>query len=202
MKKFLISLMIITMLMASVPAGVFAATTKVKTRMYEIQVVKNYAYTTGNKGIYRVKLKNGKPVSKKTLFKAGSKYVCAHLLVKGKYVYFKKMADDKEYLYRVKKTGGKAKKLSSMGEFSEVAFKGKKIYYTYPGETDDDGMVLNTIKKVMKLNGKDKQDTKMTAVEIDKYYNKKGYKFTNGFTKKHVKIYLKTPKGKIFLEKV
>ena len=76
MKKFLISLMIITMLMASVPAGVFAATTKVKTRVYEIQVVKNYAYTTGNKGIYRVKLKNGKPVSKKTLFKAGSKCSC------------------------------------------------------------------------------------------------------------------------------
>ena len=44
MKRILISLVIITMLMASFPTGVFAATTRVKSKMYEIHVVKNYVY--------------------------------------------------------------------------------------------------------------------------------------------------------------
>lgn len=199
MKRILISFVAIVLMMEAVPTGVFAAT--VKSKMYEIHVTKRYVYTVGNKGVYRVKLRNGKPVSKKRIAKCGSKYSIGHLLVKGKYVYFKKSSKTKDYLYRVKKSGGKAKRLASMGNFSEVAFKGKKIYYTYPGdETDENGMVLKTYKKVMKLNGKGKKDTDIEAVEKDKYYSKKGYKFTFKVTKKSVTVYLKTPKGKIRLE--
>lgn len=200
MKKILISLVAIVLMMGSVPAGVFAATTT-KAKMYEIQVTKHYAYVVGNKGIYRVKLKSGKPVSKKKIVKCGSKYSIGHLKVKGKYVYFKKSSNTKDYLYRVKKSGGKAVKLASMGTFSQVAIKDKKIYYSYPGEeTDDNGMVLKTYKKVMKLNGKGKKDTETEAEEIDKYHSKKGYKYTFKVTKKNVMVYLKTPKGKIKLE--
>ena len=105
------------------------------------------------------------------------------------------------YLYRVKKSGGKAVKLASMGTFSQVAIKDKKIYYSYPGEeTDENGMVLKTYKKVMKLNGKGKKDTETEAIEIDKYRSKKGYKYTFKTTRKNVMVYLKTPKGKIKLE--
>lgn len=130
----------------------------------------NYAYTVGNKGLYRVKLKNKKPVSKKRIAKCGSKTYISHLFVKGNYVYFKKCNEEKEYLYRVKKGGGKVQKLAAMGSFSEVAFKGKYIYYTYPGEeTDQNGMVLYNHRKVMKLDGTNKKDTDITAVETDKY---------------------------------
>lgn len=204
MKKFLLSLMIMTVLIGFIPTGVYAATTDVKSKTYEIQKVKNYVYTTGNKGVYRIKLKNGKPVSKKLIAKCGSKYSIDHLLVKGKYVYFKKVANksNKVYLYRVKKSGGTAKKLASMGAFAEVAYKGNKIYYTYPGETDDNGMVLYNYKKVMNLDGTGKQDTEIMASEYGKYYSKKGYKYTYKVTKKHVKIYLKTPKGKLYLETI
>ena len=201
MKKVLISLLAMILMMVSIPAGASAAT-KAKAKMYEIHVVKNYAFAVGNKGIYRVKLRNGKPVSKKKIVKCGGKYSIDHLLVKGKYVYFKKSSGSKEYLYRVKKTGGSAVKLAGMGEFSEVAIKDKKIYYSYPGETDEDGMVLETIKKVMKLNGKDRKDTDVEAVEIDKYSSKKGYKYVQKVTKKSVKIYLQAPNGKIVLETI
>lgn len=204
MKKILIALFTLILTMILVPAGAFAAEKTVKSTMYEIFKSGKTVFVTGSQGLYKVKLRNGKPVSKKKLVKPGKDYGFDHFLIKGKYIYFKKSkgsATSKVYLYRVKKTGGKAKKLATMKQFAEVAVK-KKIYYTYPGdETDEDGMVLTTYRKVMKLNGSSKKNTDITAVEKDKYYNVKGYKFAFKATKKYVITYLKTPKGKIALEK-
>ena len=205
MKKILISLMAVVLMVAFMPVGVFAADKTVKSKMYEIYVTGNYVYVVGNKGIYSVKMKNEKPVSKEKIAKCGSKYAIDRLKVKGKYVYFTKSnsSADKTILYRVKKTGGKVKKLVTMGEVANVAFKGKKIYYTYCGpETDENGMYINTYKKVMKLNGKDKKNTDIEAVEDDVYRNNKGYKYTFKEKDGDIIVYLKTPKGKIKLEKL
>ena len=202
MKKILISLLALVIMMVSVPAGAFAASKNtVKSNMYEIFKQKSIVYVQCNSGLYRVKLKSGKPVSKRKIVKCGKKYAFEHFLVKGKYVYFKKTAGEKVTLYRVKKTGGMAKKLVTMPEFGEVAFKDKKIYYTYDGETDKNGKVIKIYKNVMNLNGTGKKNSKYEAVENDKYHNVKGYKYVFKATKSYLITYLKTPKGKIVLEK-
>ena len=206
MKKTILITLMLAMVMAVVPTGVFAASKTVKSTMYEIYKSKNAVFVGCNNKLFRVKLKNGKPVSKKVLFKCSKKKCIDHLILKGKYVYFKVTqgaASSKVYLYRVKKTGGKAKKLATMkNNPSFVAIKGKKIFYTYYGdETDEDGRILNTYKKVMKLNGSGKKNTDIEAEENDKYYNKKGYKYAFKLNGSKVSYYLKTPKGKILLMK-
>lgn len=204
MKRLLVLLVAAFLLIACVPASVFAAENTVTSKMYEIYVTGNYAFVSCGSGIYRVKLKKGKPVAKKRIYKSGKKLSTANLIVKGKYVYFKNFGNKagQEYLYRVKKGGGDAVELASMGEFSEVAFKDNQIYYSYPGETDDNGMVLVTIKKVMNLDGTGLEDTDTEAIEKDKYKNKKGYKFAYKPKGKKIVVYLKTPKGKIALQTI
>ena len=67
----------------------------------------------------------------------------------------------------------------------------------YNGKPSD----FNSNKVVMNLNGTGKKNSKYEAVENDKYHNVKGYKYVFKATKSYLITYLKTPKGKIVLEK-
>ena len=193
MKKRLAAfIMALAVAAAFIPVGTMAASS-VKMTAYD-QVLKSGSnvYCAGGEGLYKVKVKNGKVVSKKLLDKAetfGAYSYYSGMKKKGKYIYVQSSSEGTIFgLIRVRITDGKVKVLSSQNDKGQIDYviKKSKIYYKghYGGK-----------KKVMKLNGKNKKKTSVKPVMKHKKSNAKGYSVI--MTENDVKAttYLKTPKG-------
>jgi len=193
MKKLLACIMVLAVAVSFMPISTFAATKSVKMMTYD-QVLKtgSTAYCCGAEGVYRVKLSNGKVVSKKLLHKDpsyGDYSHCEGMKKKNGYIYYQITSEGTlYYLARVKASGGKYKTLAKLNDQGQVqyAIKGSKIYYK-----GDYGKT----KKVMNLNGTGKKKTKVKAVTKHKNSNAKGYKVIMKQKGSKAITYLKTPKG-------
>ena len=204
----LIALMIITM---TAPHAMAASGGTKKMTVYNSVLKKgNTVYCATYSGLYKVKLRNKKVVSKKRLVKAS--HGITDMKIKGRYLYYKAYSPIGASLHRVNLNTGKAKAVFALGrgrfknyeaiDVMSYAFKGNKLYAKidyYDGRTDED----YTKTFVAKLNGKSAKVTSVKVINKNKTTNKKGYKIVektlyDDFTNKS---YLKTPKGKFYLGK-
>lgn len=177
----------------------YAASKKITRRAYDrVMKYKNTAYCAGCAGIYKVKLKNGKPVKITHIMKEQACY--------GVYAFPGAMRKKGKYIYYIEKTNGASSYLKRVGIRShkdkilahfatEYAISGKKIYYT----EDDDYSVSH---KVMKLSGKGKKKTSVKVKMNTMNSNVSGYSVKYKKKGKYVVDYLKTPKGTYKLGKV
>lgn len=137
--------------------------------VYNTYVKGNYAYCSGDEGLYKINITTGAKVllvdcSKEVI---GSSISGIHIH-KG-YIYYMKSQHNKttDMLWRIK-TNGKAKK--KLGEVSYYAVSKNKIYYSV--ESGSHGKFRN---RQMKLNGKSKRSSKYKVRNKFKETNKKGY---------------------------
>lgn len=196
-KKFLACIMVLAIAVAFMPANTFAASKTAKMKAYD-QVIKsgNTVYCAGAEGLYKVKVKNGKVVSKKVISQAetfGTYSYYSGMKKKGGYIYLQVSTEGTPfYLDRIKTSSGACKKLAGANDQGEISYaiKGKKIYYkAYDSKTG----------RVMKLNGKDKKKTSTKPVMKHSKSNAKGYSVVMKEKGRKVITYLKTPKGKFKL---
>lgn len=194
MKKEILScILVLAIAVVFMPANTFAATKSVKMMTYD-QVVKsgNTVYCAGAEGIYKVKVKKGKVVSKKIIVRAesfGAYSYYSGMKKKGKYIYVQSSSEGTLFsLIRVKASNGKCKCLASLNDKGSVNYviKGKKIFYK--GE-------WGKTKKVMRLNGKAKKKTSTKPIMKHKRSNAKGYSVIMKEKGSKAITYLKTPKG-------
>ncbi len=192
-----------------------ASSGSLKSTTYEVIKKGNTVYCATGAGIYKVKLKNKKAISKKCLFKVKlhDNIVPENMKIKGGYLYYTCLYPVGEYMCRINlKTGkkedvivpGKGHFQNSIGvSVLAYAFKGKKLYAKIEY---DDGSLDNyrTRTFVSKLNGKSLEKTKVKIKFSSKHSNEKGYKIVEKYPRgsNSVREYLKTPKGKIFLGKM
>ena len=160
---------------------------------------KGTAYCASCAGIYKVKIRNGKVVSKTCLMKEkvcyGPYSLAGSMRKKGGYVYYVEGTNGTvSYLKRVGIRSHKSQLLSNY-TFA-YAIKGKKLYYSVEKDW------TSTAHKVMTLSGKHKKKTSMKVKMTNKSSNVKGYKIVEKEKGKYVISYLKTPKGKYKLGKV
>ena len=199
-RKVMVCLLTLAVMVSFMPATAFAAT-KSMTVYTEVLKTGNTVYCCSFKGMYKVRIKNGRPVSKKLIVKSSEKKGYPHgMKKKGKYLYYSLNAgeSDDSPLYRINLSSGKKQKLAK--DVSDYVICGNNLYYNYYGKADEFGE-QPLITKVMKLNGKCKTSTNITIHNRSKLSNAKGYKITyKDITGKYnVKEYLKTPKGRIYL---
>ncbi len=165
----------------------------------QVMKYKNTAYCAGCAGIFKVKLRNGKPkkitriMEEEECYDEDYSFVIA-MRKKGKYIYYIERTNGAST--RLLRVGIKSHKKKLLEYFcTAYAIKGKKLYYTI----EDD---FKTAHRVMKLNGKGKKKTgikvKMNSIKS----NTKGYSVKNKRKGKYVVSYLKTPKGTFKLGKV
>ena len=143
--------------------------TKKMTVYDEVVVSGNYAYCSAAPGIYRVNLKTNKV---KRIVDNSEYYTITGPLFGMKvhkgYLYYMGTGGIGSPLHRVKKSGGKTKYLCVVDDY---AIKKGKIYYQ-AFDVDKD----KSVKKVMKLNGKNKKKSSYKVKNKYKKSNKKGYK--------------------------
>ena len=194
-QRMLAALLALAMTVAMVP-GAFAADKSKSVSMTaynEVSKEDSTVYCIGYSGLYKVKLKKGKPVSKKRL----DPYCGGQMKKKGGYLYY--IATPASGLWselrRVKISTAKGKKLVGGDGDLYYAIKGEKIYYRMVDEYN------RTTKKVMKLNGKGKKKTSVKAVTKVKRSNAKGYSVKSSESGDYMKDTLVTPKGKLYLGK-
>ena len=194
-KRFLAGLLALMMVVAMVPGAFAAEKAKTVTMTAYHEVIKDGStvYCVGYSGLYKVKLKKGKPVSKKRLDSRCGGW----MKKKGGYIYYVATPSGGLWseLRRVKISTAKGKKLVGDDCDLHYVIKGEKIYYRM---VDEYG---RTTKKVMKLNGKSKKKTSVKAVTKTKQTNAKGYSVKSSESGDYMKDYLKTPKGKLYLGK-
>lgn len=183
-----------------------------KTTTYEVIKKGNTVYCATGAGIYKVKIKNKKAVSKKCLVKVKlyDNRVPGRMKLKGGYLYCTFLYPVGEYMCRIDLKTDKEEELFVPGEglFKDsmgvsvlaYAFKGKKLYtkIEYDNGTLDD---YQTGTFVSKLNGKSLKKAKVKIKYKSNHSNAKGYKVIEKYTRgsNSVREYLKTPKGTIFL---
>ena len=160
---------------------------------------KSTAYCASCAGIYKVKIRNGRLVSKTCLMKEevcyGPYSLAGSMRKKGGYVYYVEGTNGTtSYLKRAGIRSHKAQLLSNY-TFA-YAIKGKKLYYSVEKDWD------SISHKVMTLSGKHKKKTSIKVKMTNKSSNAKGYKIVEKEKGKYVISYLKTPKGKYKLGKV
>lgn len=196
-KKFLACIMVLAIAVAFMPANTFAASKTAKMKAYD-QVIKsgNTVYCAGAEGLYKVKVKKGKVVSKKVITRAESFGAYSYfkgMKKKGSYIYVQSSTEGTLYcLDRIKTKSGACKTLASANDQGPIvyAIKGKKIYYKAS---------YSKTKKVMKLNGKHKKKTSTKPVMKHSKSNARGYSVIMKEKGDKVVTYLKTPKGKFRL---
>ena len=186
-----------------------AASGKVKMTTYnEVIKINNTVYCAGAKGIYKVKLKNGRIKSKKLLTRAstpmsgGYTYIY-YMKKKGGYIYYIHATEGTFWtLFRVNEKTGKRQKIADFGEqhYFGYVIKGKKIYYDEPLYDEDYNVKTNVLS--INLNGSSPKKSSVKPNMKSKSSNKKGYSVVIKDTGKYSKDYLKTPAGKFYLGKV
>ena len=202
LKKIAACMMVMAIAVAFMPTSAFAASKSAKMTAYnQVFVSGSYAYCAGAGGIYKVKLKKGKKESVQRLYDSecafGPSAAVEAMKKKSGYIYSSSASQGTcAYLSRVKCSGGDVKDLGITGYAADYAIEGNKIYfYKY---TDDDDVV----KRVMKLNGKNKKKTSVKPVTNERDSNKSGYRIVIKKKGHYVKDYLKTPEGTFYLGKV
>lgn len=188
----LLAVVIALAFMVTTTAEVSAASKTVKMKSYD-EVIKSgkYAYCNTFTGIYRYNLKTGQ---KKQLTKVEGDFAVTGMKKRGKYIYYLYNGPMSNDLYRVSIYGGKAKKIFNGFDTKGVesyVISGNKIYVTYG---------INK-HKVMKLNGKSKKKTGVTAKMTSAVSNKKGWKITRKQKGRYMYSYLKTPSKKVRISK-
>ena len=203
---------IVAMSFMPVMSGEFtahAASGTVKMTTYdEVIKIKNTVYCAGAKGIYKVKLKNGKVKSKKLIVKAANPLFGPYTYIgemkkKGNYIYYMHASEGTLWtLLRVNIKTGKEKTLISFNEqkYFGYVIKNKKIYYDDQDGSDEYNIKANVYS--MKLNGTGKKKASVKPLMKQKKTNKKGYSIVIKQKGRYAKDYLKTPKGKFYLGKV
>ena len=195
-KKIAAFVLSLAIAVSFMPANTFAASTAKMTSYDQVIKSGSTVYCAGAEGIYKVKVKKGKVVSKKRLVDAesfGAYSYYSGMKKKGKYIYTQSSSEGTLFsLVRVRTSNGKCKTLASANDKGEInyAIKKSKIYYkpSYGGA-----------KKAMKLNGKNKKKTSVKPVMKHRKSNAKGYKVIMKEKGSRVITYLKTPKGKFRL---
>ena len=196
-KKILACIMVLAIAVAFMPANTFAASKTATMKAYD-QVIKsgNTVYCAGAEGLYKVKVKKGKVVSKKVISRAesfGAYSYYSGMKKKGSYIYAQVSTEGTPYyIDRIKTSSGAYTTLASANDQGPIdyAIKGKKIYYkAYDSST----------KRVMKLNGKNKKKSSTKPIMKHKKSNAKGYSVIMKEKGDKVVTYLKTPKGKFKL---
>ena len=200
-KRILMCIMVIATAVAFMPTSAFAAGKTVKMTTYNVYKTGSTAYCAGDSGIYKVKVKNGKVMSKKRLVKSEAHSYIYSLKKKGNYLYFSNGTEGTvTYICRVKTTGGKVKVLACVNEMFGFAIKGKKIYYSYC-DWDEKNDTEKEACKVMNLNGKGKKSTNVRPYNKARTSNVKGYSVKSKTKGAYVRDYLKTPKRTYYLGK-
>lgn len=216
MKKRILSIVLIMTLFISLAAPMsFAASGKTKKmKVYSVVKKGDYCYCNpdGGRKIYRTNVKTGK--IKKYKIPCWGANNCK--IYKG-YLYYVgtvDLDDDALYdfpLYRMNLKTGKSKKLfvaknAHYDENFRYAISKSRLYVYYR-PLNEDFDVIRTVKKVMKLNGKAKKNTKFKIKQVFRESNAKGYSLYYDESKLDesgegwIKVYLKTPGRKIFLKK-
>lgn len=199
---------------AFMPSPAYAQTAK-QTKMYEVYKVKNTVYCCGDTGLYKLKVKSGKVVSKTRLVKADQYSPIFQLHKKGKYIYYLAgTSGTTSYICRVKIKTKKRQTLANLGDYGNgFSIDGKWIYYAksnpkfdesefdYDYLSEEELIAQSQIKMRMRLNGNDKQRTGVSCDPKYKRSNKDGYKVVRRYKEDCCKEYLKTPKGKFYLGK-
>ena len=191
-KKITACILVLAVAVAFMPVSAFAASSAKMTAYDQVVKSGNNVYCAGAEGLYKVKVKKGKVVSKKILVRAesfGAYSYFSGMKKKGKYIYMQTSTEGTPiYLDRVKIKTGKIKTLASANDLGGVdyAIKNGKIYYKFERGK----------KKVMKLNGKNNKKTSVKPVTKYKKTNAKGYSVIMKEKGTKVTTYLKTPKGK------
>lgn len=176
-KRILAVLIMVTVLTTCFTCTSYGASSTKKMVTYNIVKKKQIVYCAAKDGIYRVDLKNG---SVKPLV------ITAHYVpidsdplnmsVYREYVYYQTASGISSNLYRVRTTGGKAKKLAPVEEY---AIKNGKIYYE-----EHSAYSSKRVMKVMNLNGKKKHKTRCRIKMKYKKTNAKGYSMVTEFSGK------------------
>lgn len=182
-------LLMLWVVMPTMTEDIFAISSEEKTVYDEVIVKDNYAYCSYESGIARVDLDTH---AIKILTSGWGSYDCIHSMkMKGGYIYFiTGNTDEWFHIYRIKKTGGKAKKLAKWAD--KYMIKGSKIYYTYIHGA------MNTFKvkhKVMKLDGSSKKGTKVKAVMKSRNSNQAGYDVVEDKYGRYSEYWLIEPDG-------
>jgi len=197
--SLVVALALILSLTFGLTAEVFAASPKTKKMTAYDDVIKvgKTAYCATVAGIYKVNLRTGKS---KRLTKTSENYMPFAMKKKGKYIYYLEVGPNTQKLYRIKTNGKNKKLLYKVAYYSAVdryAISKNKIYLIY----NKDGS-KKAKRIVMKLNGKGKKSTKIVPEMTFKQSNHKGYKGDEKVSGYKRKLYLKTPKKKILIDKV
>jgi len=211
MRKRIVSLLLVVCLMIGCISilGTSPVEAKTKTKKmttYDIIVKGDNAYVSGAWGtdrIYKVNLKTKKVTALK--YKAKGAMTCCMRIKKG-YLYFEQIDSGLRSISRIKlkdpkKTDLLFHKGSGIsvedGNFAYSVGK-KRVYIAY--KHSDTG---KTIKKSVKLNGKDSRKSKYNVKNINKTSNKKGYKLIDDMSHfdeenmaGYIVYYLKVPGGK------
>lgn len=172
---------------AFMPASGLAASKTRTMKTYDAIVKGKTVYCTDGHSIYKVNKKTKKV--KKILKRVPVDEGIVDLKKSGKYIYYIHGDTEGAFLCRVKASGGKEQKLTSIYSYVHGYYiKKGKVYAHYYDMTKD-----KDVKRVMKPNGKGKKITSVKAQNKHKASNKKGYKI-NSYTEKT--SYLLLPKGK------
>ena len=204
MKRYrliLLLLSIAALVTTMAPVSFASAKTKTK-KMKTYNCIKSgkTVYCTNGNRIFKVNLKTKKV---KKLVKGKYGYP-SYLKKKGKYLYYCDVSQGLEsYIYRINTKNNK-KKILAHPIYPAYAISGKKIYYKAVFVKDNGYGDVHYKNKVIKLNGKSKQNTKWKVSMKNKKTNKKGYYVTDNWDGQSwdpVTYYLQTPKGRIKLER-
>lgn len=168
-RRSLSVLLMAAMLFTSFTVVSFGASGTKKTTLYsDVLVSGSYAYCSVPTGIYRVNLKTNKV---QRIVDNSEDYEITGALfgmkIHKKYLYYMSTGGVGSPLYRIRKSGGKAKFLDVVYDY---AIKNGKIYYECYDYKKE-----NNAKKVMKLNGKSKRKSSYKVKAKYKKTNKKGY---------------------------
>jgi len=158
---------IVSLILSSMTVSYAASGTK-KMTAYRVVIKGKYAYCGAHNGIYRVNLYTE---SKKRIVKENNEGFdfgpCYLKIFKG-YLYYLSDGPILSPLSRVKLNGKNKKHLADVYEYA--ISKGKIYYTSYSFNTDKD------IKRVMKLNGKNKKKSRYNVRMKYKDSNKSGYR--------------------------
>ena len=195
MKKIVFSmLMVLTSVLVMSTAFCFASSTKTMTVYDEVIKSKDTAYVSASTYIQRFTISSAELKWSTT---GGRGIGCKMKLHKGFLYYTMEETDgSKMYqkLFRVNVKNGKEKcllKINMNGKSSigfNYAISKDKIYYNYK--------IKKLQKKVMKLNGKSKNNCKIKVKNKVKKSNKKGYKLVVEGDESGEVYYLQTPDNK------
>lgn len=211
MKKRLISaLLVFVFTVALMPLSVAEATDTVGRKTYdEVIKCKNTVYCSTYSGIYKVKLKNNKPVKKTRLVKFSSGCGAMYMIKKGKYIYYLRVGTAAGgNVYRVNVNNGKKKKLTGYLDEGNYTIVNNKLYYSkIVWDCDEscdycyEDYHCHEKGYCANLNGTSRLSADIAIKNTGKKTNSKSYRVKYKYKGNYQYDYIKTPKGRFYLGK-